>query len=78
MWTGASPLTERAPDDRARRRALHVVHAPRPPVVERTKIGRTGQRIVAKIMGLITCVMGVQFIINGITPVAVQILKSAR
>lgn len=42
------------------------------------RIGRTGQRIVAKIMGLITCVIGVQFIINGITPVAVQILKSAR
>ena len=42
------------------------------------KIGRTGQRIVAKIMGLITCVIGVQFIINGITPVAVHILKSAR
>jgi multiple antibiotic resistance protein len=42
------------------------------------KIGRTGQRIVAKVMGLITCVIGVQFIINGITPVAIQILKSAR
>ncbi|MGH9441987.1 MAG: MarC family protein [Thermoanaerobaculia bacterium] len=42
------------------------------------RIGRTGQRIVAKIMGLITCVIGVQFIINGITPVAVQILKSSR
>jgi multiple antibiotic resistance protein len=42
------------------------------------RLGRTGQRIVAKIMGLITCVIGVQFIINGITPVAVHILKSAR
>ncbi len=42
------------------------------------KIGRTGQRIVAKIMGLITCVIGVQFILNGLTPVAVHILKSAR
>jgi multiple antibiotic resistance protein len=42
------------------------------------RLGRTGQRIVSKIMGLITCVIGVQFIINGITPVAVHILKSAR
>jgi multiple antibiotic resistance protein len=42
------------------------------------KIGHTGQRIVAKIMGLITCVIGVQFVINGITPVLSGIIKSAR
>lgn len=42
------------------------------------KIGRTGQRIVAKIMGLITCVIGVQFVINGITPVLSGIIRSAR
>ena len=42
------------------------------------KIGRTGQRIVAKIMGLITCVIGVQFLINGITPVLSGIIRSAR
>jgi multiple antibiotic resistance protein len=42
------------------------------------KIGQTGQRIVAKIMGLITCVIGVQFVINGITPVLSGIIKSAR
>ncbi|HKB70419.1 MAG TPA: MarC family protein [Thermoanaerobaculia bacterium] len=47
-----------------------------PWIVER--IGRTGQRIVAKIMGLITCVIGVQFVINGITPVLAGIIKSAR
>jgi len=42
------------------------------------KIGQTGQRIVAKIMGLITCVIGVQFVINGITPVLSGIIKGAR
>ena len=42
------------------------------------KIGATGQRIVAKIMGLITCVIGIQFIINGITPVLQHIIKGAR
>lgn len=41
-------------------------------------IGPTGQRIVAKIMGLITAVIGIQFVINGITTVFVNILKSAR
>ena len=42
------------------------------------KIGQTGQRIVAKVMGLITCVIGVQFVINGITPVLSGIIRSAR
>jgi multiple antibiotic resistance protein len=42
------------------------------------KIGRTGQAIVAKVMGLITCVIGIQFIINGVTPVLAHIIKSAR
>ncbi len=42
------------------------------------KMGATGQRIVAKVMGLITAVVGVQFIINGSTKVVVDILKSAK
>ena len=42
------------------------------------KIGQTGQRIVAKVMGLITCVIGVQFVINGITPVLSGIIRGAR
>ncbi len=40
-------------------------------------IGETGQKIVAKIMGLITVVIGIQFVINGATTVIVSILKSA-
>lgn len=41
-------------------------------------IGATGQRIVSKIMGLITAVIGIQFVINGVTAVMVSILKTAR
>jgi multiple antibiotic resistance protein len=42
------------------------------------RIGETGQKIVAKIMGLISTVIGVQFIMNGVKTVLVEILKSAR
>ncbi len=42
------------------------------------RIGETGQRIVSKIMGLITAVIGVQFVLNGIEAVALAILKAAR
>jgi multiple antibiotic resistance protein len=42
------------------------------------KLGVTGQRIVAKITGLLTAVIGIQFIIDGTTKVFVQILKDAR
>ena len=42
------------------------------------RIGETGQRIVSKIMGLITAVIGVQFVLNGVESVALSILKSSR
>jgi multiple antibiotic resistance protein len=42
------------------------------------RIGSTGQRIVAKIMGLITAVVGIQFVLNGVTTVAVSILRAAK
>ncbi len=41
-------------------------------------IGPTGQRVVSKIMGLITAVIGVQFVLNGVTTVFLSILKAAR
>ncbi|MEO8432488.1 MAG: MarC family protein [Acidobacteriota bacterium] len=47
-----------------------------PAIVDR--IGATGQRVVAKVMGLVTTVIGVQFILNGVTTVALQILKTSR
>lgn len=43
-----------------------------------SRIGETGQRIVSKIMGLITAVIGVQFVLNGVEAVALAILRAAR
>jgi multiple antibiotic resistance protein len=42
------------------------------------RIGPTGQRIVSKIMGLITAVIGVQFIINGVSTILTGILREVR
>jgi multiple antibiotic resistance protein len=42
------------------------------------RIGETGQKIVSKIMGLITTVIGVQFVLNGVETVALAILRDAR
>jgi multiple antibiotic resistance protein len=43
-----------------------------------TRIGKNGQRIVTRIMGLITAVIGIQFVINGVTTVLVEIIRAAR
>jgi multiple antibiotic resistance protein len=42
------------------------------------RLGLTGQKITAKVMGLITLVIGVQFVINGSVAVFTEILKAAR
>jgi len=42
------------------------------------RIGETGQKITAKVMGLISTVIGVQFIMNGVKTVLVDILRSSR
>ena len=42
------------------------------------KIGETGQRIVSKIMGLITAVIGIQFVLNGVSTVLTEIIRAAR
>jgi multiple antibiotic resistance protein len=42
------------------------------------RLGITGQKITAKVMGLITLVIGVQFVINGSAAVFTEILKSVR
>lgn len=42
------------------------------------RIGKTGQRVVAKVMGLVTVVIGVQFILNGATTVFLAILRQAK
>jgi multiple antibiotic resistance protein len=41
------------------------------------RIGKSGLVLVTKIMGLIVLVIGVQLMIDGFRPVAVDILKSA-
>jgi multiple antibiotic resistance protein len=41
-------------------------------------IGVNGKKIVNKVMGLITAVIGIQFVINGVTTIVIDILKSAR
>ena len=53
-----------------------VVLLAAPAIVSR--IGETAQRIISKIMGLITAVIGVQFVLNGVESVALSILKAAR
>jgi multiple antibiotic resistance protein len=42
------------------------------------RLGAPGLELVTKVMGLIILVIGVQFIIDGVRPVAVDILRSAR
>lgn len=42
------------------------------------RIGRTGQQVVDKIMALITTVIGMQFIINGATTVALDVLRAVK
>lgn len=43
-----------------------------------TRLGPSSQRIIARVMGLMTAVIGVQFIINGVRTVAIEILSAAR
>lgn len=40
-------------------------------------LGTTGQRIVARLMGLITAVIGVQLVINGVSRVVLDLVKAA-
>jgi multiple antibiotic resistance protein len=42
------------------------------------RLGVTGQKVTAKVMGLITLVIGVQFVINGSASVFTDILQAAR
>lgn len=41
-------------------------------------LGQSGVHVVTQVMGLIMCVIGIQFIINGIRPIVVDILSSVR
>jgi len=43
-----------------------------------SKLGRSGTQLLTKVMGLIVVVIGVQFIVDGVRPIAIEIVKSAR
>jgi multiple antibiotic resistance protein len=42
------------------------------------RLGRPGLELITKVMGLIVVVIGVQFMVDGIRPIAIDILRSAR
>jgi multiple antibiotic resistance protein len=41
-------------------------------------VGRSGVHVVTQVMGLIVCVIGIQFVIDGVRPVVIEILSAAR
>ncbi len=43
-----------------------------------SRLGKAGTQLVTKVMGLIVLVIGVQFIIDGMRPIAIEILRAAR
>ncbi|NUP14054.1 MAG: NAAT family transporter [Polyangiaceae bacterium] len=43
-----------------------------------SRLGKGGTELITKVMGLIIVVIGVQFVIDGLKPIAIEILQSAR
>lgn len=41
-------------------------------------LGRSGVQVVTQVMGLIMCVIGIQFILDGLRPVVIEILSTVR
>jgi multiple antibiotic resistance protein len=41
------------------------------------RLGNAGLELVTRVMGLVVAVIGVQFIVDGIRPIAVDILRTA-
>jgi multiple antibiotic resistance protein len=41
-------------------------------------LGKTGVELTTRVMGLIVCVIGIQFVIDGVRPVALEILGAAH
>lgn len=42
-----------------------------------SRLGRSGQQILSKVMGLLSAVIGVQFILNGLSTVLMDLMKRA-
>ena len=53
----------------------YLVFCAAPAIV--AKISPAAQQVIAKVMGLLTAVIGVQFIINGGTTVIVDLMRNA-
>ena len=56
--------------------ATGLVLAVAPRVIAR--MGPSGLELVTRVMGLVVLVIGVQFVIDGIKPIVVELLRSAR
>jgi multiple antibiotic resistance protein len=41
-------------------------------------IGKTGIAVITKVIGLIVCTIGIQFVIDGLKPIIINILASAK
>ena len=41
-------------------------------------LGSAGVHVITQVMGLIMCVIGIQFILDGLRPIVIEILSSAR
>lgn len=41
-------------------------------------VGKAGVHVVTQVMGLIVCVIGIQFVIDGVRPVVIEILSTSR
>lgn len=47
------------------------------PVLMR-RLGASGIALVTRVLGLIMCVIGIQFVIDGATPVVIDVIRAAR
>lgn len=41
------------------------------------RFGKTGVELTTRMMGLLCCVIGIQFVIDGVRPIAIDILSAA-
>ncbi|MFO0634043.1 MAG: MarC family protein [Nannocystaceae bacterium] len=42
------------------------------------RLGRSGIALVTRVLGLIMCVIGIQFVIDGLRPVVIEVIRAAR
>lgn len=47
------------------------------PVLMR-RLGRSGIALITRVLGLIMCVIGIQFVIDGVRPVVIELIRASR